>query len=227
MKSGLALVAFAAGLLVAGAAHAQAPGAVPAGPPAAPPPTQASPPGYAPAPPPVAVAGGGERRGFTFGIGIGGGSIQCEDNQCDELETLSLNLHLGAMVRPRLAIAVDLWGNYHFDYGDSSLRSDEVLTSLSFASVVLRGWATPRLWFQGGISGATFAQRVEVPGGRDVENTTDTVAAVVFGVGYELLTSDRYSLDLSLRFGAGDFSDELDVDGSLTSGAFMVGFNWF
>src|SRR5436190_7129834 len=86
-------------------------------------------PGAAPPPPPPPGGGGYyaaptapvgiQRRGFVIGFSLGGGTMNCGDCPDDSaLSGVALDLHLGGMLTPQLALMFDGWGVAHpFDGG--------------------------------------------------------------------------------------------------------------
>jgi uncharacterized membrane protein YtjA (UPF0391 family) len=142
------------------------------------------------------------RTGLTGGIGIGAGHIACEDesNNCDGVnEAGGLNFNIGAMLNPSLALALDVWG----------MRHDEDRASFTQGIVAgaVRAWIVPRLWLMGGVGVAQVSWSYDA----DVvefSDETDTVPAIIGGVGLEVLSSPTFALDVSLRGGTGFYEDQ-------------------
>jgi len=142
------------------------------------------------------------RTGLTGGIGIGAGHIACEDeaDNCDGVnEAGGLNFNLGVMLNPALSLGVDVWG----------MRHDEDRASFTQGIVAgaVKAWIVPRLWLMGGVGVAQVAWSYDA----DVvefSDETDTVPAIIGGVGVELLSTRTLALDVSLRAGTGFYEDE-------------------
>ena len=73
----------------------------------APPPPYYPPPGYGP---PPAAPRGIYRGGLVFGVGIGAGAITANDCTNCGGGAGALELHIGGMINPRLAILAEVWG---------------------------------------------------------------------------------------------------------------------
>jgi hypothetical protein len=152
-------------------------------------------------------AGTSVRSGATFGASIGAGAMSCstdDGEDCDSEEAGALTLHAGAMVTPQLAVVGQLWGMAH--------TSDNITVSQGIAAAALRAWPAPRLWLEGGLGVARAT--VEYDGALiDVMEKSDLAPAAVAGIGFELLSSDAFALDLHLRGGSGLYEDEVLVYG--------------
>jgi hypothetical protein len=190
-------------LLVPAVAAAQ-PGAYAPPPPPPPPPGYYAQPVAAPAPP--------ARRGFLIGFSLGGGSITCEECT-DSLDGVAVDIHLGGMVTPRLALMFDGMGVAHsFEEGGGTL----IHVVDTFAA---QYWVTPRFWIKGGIGIGRLS--VNDADGEEVA-ASETGSAAMFGIGYELMSSRTFALDLQLR-GAVAHYDEGDIQ----MGSLNLGFNWY
>jgi hypothetical protein len=190
-------------LLVPSIAAAQ-PGAY--GPPPPPPP-----PGYyaqpvgAPAPSP-------ERRGFLIGFSLGGGSITCDE--CNEsLSGIALDIHLGGMITPQLALMFDGMGVAHTLEGGGGTLINVVDT------IAAQYWVSPQFWIKGGIGVGRLS--VSDSDGEEVA-ASETGSAAMIGAGYELVSSRTFALDLQLR-GAVAHYDGTDVQ----MGSLNLGLNWY
>jgi uncharacterized membrane protein YtjA (UPF0391 family) len=142
------------------------------------------------------------RTGLTGGIGIGAGHIACEDEggNCDGVnEAGGLNFNIGAMLNPQLALVLDVWGMRHDE--------DRASFTQGIAAGAVKAWILPRLWLMGGVGVAQVAWSYDA----DVvefSDETDTVPAIIGGVGLELLSTSTLALDVSLRGGTGFYEDE-------------------
>jgi hypothetical protein len=189
-------------LLVPAIAAAQ-PGAY--GPPPPPPPGYYAQPVAAPAP-------STERRGFLIGFSLGGGSITCDDCR-DSLSGVALDIHLGGMIAPNLALMFDGMGVAHtLEEGNGTLIH-------VVDTIAAQYWVTPQFWIKGGVGIGRIS--VSDADGEEVA-ASETGSAAMFGVGYELVSSRTFALDLQLR-GAVAHYDETDVQ----MGSLGLGINWY
>jgi hypothetical protein len=192
-----------------------------------PPGPYAPPPPYPYAPPPGAYgppagpespmeAARPRRAGFLIGVSIGAGSIEGAASATpfdNELDALNLSGHLGKMLNPKLAIAVDLWGMLH----ETQDRVDRDGLAQTILAITLQYWLQPRLWIKGGLGRAQITMRTA---GQVTE--TEDVPAVLAAAGYEIMHSPKFALDLEGRIGAGDYQT-----GPIQSAAFGLGLNWY
>jgi hypothetical protein len=200
-------------LLSATAAQAQ-----PGGPPPPPPPGGGG--GYYPPPPPPPVW---ERRGLAlgFGIGLGGmsdsqgaiGCSQCEANPA----SVGLDFHIGAMINPKLALLFEFWGQGQALDGTTTLVQ-------SMGMIAAQYWVTPQLWLKGGLGVSNLSVSIDDgfndPGSEEIDNG----GAVMGAIGYELLSSPRFAIDLQGRFGMGTYDG---IDEQIETGMIALGFNWY
>jgi hypothetical protein len=167
----------------------------------------AAPPPYYPPPQPR----GFYRQGFLVGFGVGGGAITADNcGTCGGAG--GLEFHLGGMLTPRLALMFELWGLAH-PLGDGYSLTNSIYTgSLQF-------WATPVLWLKGGIGGGTIRISDNYNG---LSYEPESALAVSGAVGYEVLHSYNFALDLQFRLAHAAYEG-----GGANNIAFMVGFNWY
>ncbi|MCC6998836.1 MAG: hypothetical protein IT370_29760 [Deltaproteobacteria bacterium] len=194
------------------------------------------PPGYAPAPAPYgapapapyaapapAPAGyqpmygeeqrppGVERRGLIVGIGIGGGAISC-DGCNDSLGGVSVDLHIGAMLGPRLGIMFDGYAIAHpIEGGGTFVHAVDTVAAQLFLG--------DRFWVKGGL-GVGQLQLSDDSG--QVRLESDTGPAVMLAAGFELLQTRTSALDIQVRAAATDFEG-----GTITNGSLNVAYNWY
>jgi len=227
-----------ASLGITGIASAQTPGpyvppppaASPYGPPpaaapyAAPAPAPyAPPPAYGPAPAPYnggGMYGGPERRGvqrdgLMFGIGIGGGAMNCSEcSDDDALGGVAVDLHLGAMLTPKLGLMFDGSAIAHpFDGGGTLVHAVDTIAAQFFV--------TDRLWLKGGIGLGQLS--LQSDDGR-VALQSDTGPAGMFAVGFEVMQAERSALDVQFRVASTTFED---ADVTITNASFNVAYNWY
>jgi len=152
-------------------------------------------------PPPAPVDQG--RKGLTFGVGMGIGSLRadCPDDGCSEtMEAVGFEGHIGWMLAPRFALLVESWVMVH---RDGFLTVYQVVNTLQ-----AQYWITAAIWIKGGVGNATagykwrgiFVQR---------ENRTEAAPGVMFGVGWELVAKGNRVLDLHLKYGTGFYNTEV------------------
>jgi hypothetical protein len=143
-----------------------------------------------------------DRRGATFGGGIGFGSISCEGTDCSSMNSAGgLMLHVGGMVAPDFAVMADVWGMLRRD--DSATFSQGMLMG------AVRFWPVHRLWLGGGL-GVARAEWSYDTSSITYTSRTAWVPAVMLNLGVEVVSSPTFSLDVELRGGTG-FYDQNDV----------------
>jgi hypothetical protein len=161
---------------------------------------------------------------FGGSIGLGamkenGESVECIN--CDYSPiAVSGSLHLGGFISPRLALMGEIQGNVQTlevdDYGDTySLVQSALLAAAQY-------WLTPQLWIKGGIGLANL--RVDHSYYGTVDEVPETGIALLGGIGYELLSAPRFSIDVQGRIITGSYDS---VDDHVTSGTIGLGINWF
>lgn len=179
----------------------------------------AQPGAYAPPPPPPppgyyaqpVAAPPAVRSGFLIGFSLGGGSIGCDN--CEEtLDGVALDIHLGGMITPQLGLMFDGMGVAHSFEGGGTLIS-------VVDTIAAQYWVTPQLWIKGGIGIGRMT--INDADGEEVAES-ETGSAAMFGVGYELVSSRTFALDLQLR-GAVAHYEDIDVQ----MGSLGLGLNWY
>lgn len=155
------------------------------------------------------------RDGITIGVGFGIGHMMCSDDGCDGFtEAGTVDLHLGSMFSPRLALMLDVWGLGHGDQGFT-------LTN-GFATVGLQGWIIPRLWIKGGVGIARTSLSYDSDF-IDIEDKSSTDPGLLVAAGFEVIQILNFAIDVQLRAGSTLFTDESDV----TSVGFSIGANFY
>jgi hypothetical protein len=194
------------------------PAAAQYGPPGPPPPPPGG--GYQPQPRPYYQGPppppGVQRRGFTIGASIGGGSFSISydrENVDDRLEGVSGEIHLGGMITPRLAILFDGWavGGDINDY--QSLFHN-------IGTVSLRAFFGQWVWLQGGLGFAQFTLDDRLNG--TSSSSSESGGAGMVAVGVEFFQDQHLTLDVSLRLGAASYSNA-----DVSMGALQIGINWY
>jgi outer membrane protein with beta-barrel domain len=160
------------------------------------------------------------RLTFGFSVGLGGmhdsgGSIQCDN--CSSVAG-HVEGHIGAMLSSRLALQFELQANMqtlHSGYYDDTTLVQSV------AMVAAQYWLTPQLWIKGGVGAAHLSLDSQYYGD---SSEIDNGLGLMGGVGYELLSARRFSIDLQGRIITGSYHG---IDDQVTSGTIGVGVNWF
>ncbi len=170
--------------------------------------------GYAPPPPPPPPSFGVvDRKGFIIGFSLGGGSFSsAECNNCDSLSGVGLDIHLGGMLTPRLALMFDGSGVAHTEENGSVIHIID--------TVAAQYWVTPRVWLKGGLGIGRLS--VNDRDGNEIA-ASETGTGALFAAGVELVQSRTFALDLQLRASAVSY-DNVDTI-SMTS--LTVGVNWY
>jgi len=165
-----------------------------------------------------------ERKGFVFGVGVGGGVVSISDSNqevpFDEVQGgISLpNLKFGWMVNDRLAILATLPGMiYALEGKDRSFEA--FIPSVQY-------WVKDRWWINGGIGLA-----MDMPALYEFDDLKSEDwnfgCAVSASTGFELIQKKNYALDLQANIHLG--RTFLDNDQHRDGGAFTIGigFNWY
>lgn len=148
------------------------------------------------------------RNGLILHIGIGAGRLGCatdDGDDCDgdgTIKAAGIVGEAGFMLSPTLALVGVVSG--------AANRDDDVELSQWVAAGAVRGWPTKRLWLEGGAGVAR--SKVEVMGDfLDIEAESETVPAVIGGIGAEVLSADNFALDIALRAATGLYEDDVNV----------------
>ncbi len=178
--------------------------------------------------PPVNAGGFHDRAGqpmMGFSIGLGGmetdsGPVECLN--CDYSPIgIEVDAHIGGMLSNQFGLMLELQINAETveDYGY------EGSASLVQGTAMIAGkyFATPRLWIKGGIGLAHLSYSYEDAYG-GIEEPVDDGAAVMAAVGYELLSSRSFGIDLQGRVIMAGYDG---IDDKITAATIGVGFNWY
>jgi hypothetical protein len=160
---------------------------------------------YAPPPPPRGVY----RDGLVFGFAVGGGSI-IADNCTNCGGGGALELHLGGMINPRLAVMGELWGI-------GRPTNDGTLSHIIYG-VAVQYWVADILWLKGGVGGGSISFQDSVTG----QSVGESALAFSGGLGVELVQSWNFAFDLQFRV-----AHTLVSDGGASNLALLAGFNWY
>lgn len=183
--------------------------------------------GYYNQPPPNSVLPGGfhNRQGrliWGFSLGLGamhdrGGDIECS-NCTYSTASGEVSGHLGGFIGPRLALMGEVQANLQTLATDGF---DDTTLVQSALMVAAQYWVTPQLWVKGGIGFANVAVDDTYYG---TSETVDNGMALMGAVGFELLSSRYFSVDLQGRVINGAYKG---IDNSITGASVGVGINWF
>jgi hypothetical protein len=187
----------------------------------------AQPGGYYAQPASTQLPGGFHNRQgrLIFGFSLGLGHMSDSEGKIGGdasvgFSTLSAAVsgHIGGFVGPRLAIMAEVQGNA---VTLSSDGIDDVTLVQSTLMGAVQYWITPQLWIKGGLGFANLS--VDDTYYNDSQNI-DNRMAVMGAVGFELLSSQRFSVDLQGRLLAGSYDG---IDQQINCGSIGVGINWF
>ncbi len=183
------------------------------------------PPGYGAAPPSPYHARAGQPM---FGFSIGVGSLDAENNPSNTVCTscdysplgIEVDGHIGGMLSDRFGLMLELQVN-----GQTVEDSVYGTTSLTQLTAMVAGqyWVTPQLWTKGGIGAAHLSFNTDDYYG-SYEEPIDDGAAIMAGVGYEILSARRFALDVQGRVIVGGYDG---IDERITAATIGLGFNWF
>ncbi|HEX6765528.1 MAG TPA: hypothetical protein VF103_08630 [Polyangiaceae bacterium] len=156
-----------------------------------------------------------ERHGFVGGGALGGGVITAGCDGCDVHGAIGIDLHLGGMLTPRLALL--------FDASGATSYSTEFAPTRYVASLLYAGAAqyfvTQRLWIKGGVGIARVVQS-DAPLFETFESETG-FGFLVAG-GYELLQRGSFALDAQIAVSPAFYAGT-----SVTDAVALVGVNWY
>jgi len=122
------------------------------------------------------------------------------------------------MINPRLALMGEIWGT-----GQSVEASGSTTLLQTMVLGVAKYWVTPQLWLKGGLGVANLSYSIDT--GRDVvSDDVDAGGAIMGGIGYDIMSSRRFALDVQLKGGAGTYDG---INEQVSSGMLNLGFTWF
>jgi hypothetical protein len=158
--------------------------------------------------------------GASLGLGgmyDGGSAITSCDN-CD-VQPLAgeLDLHIGGVVSPRLALMLEIQGNLQTVH--SNAFDDDAVLTQGAAMFAAQVWLLPQLWLKGGIGFANL--QVE---DRFFIDDFGTGAALLGALGVELLSAPNFSIDLQGRLLQSFYNT---LDDRVTSATIGIGINWY
>jgi hypothetical protein len=153
------------------------------------------------------------RSGLTFGGGLGLGGISAQN--CGDFCGFAgaLELHIGGMITPQLALMADFWWDFH------AIPDSDGTTTHGMYTAALQTWVNERIWLKGGLGYSNMNISSDSIGTIGDEDGFGLMAAG----GYEILQVGNFALDGQLRFGHGFYSQGGDVN----VWALMIGANWY
>jgi hypothetical protein len=162
------------------------------------------------------------RLAWGFGIGIGGmhdaGSNITSCGNCDyNPAAIEFDAHVGGFLGPRFELMGEFQLNGQTVHSDA-YNGDTVL-SQNVLMIAAQYWLTPQLWLKGGIGFAHLQAddsyfQYELSDG----------AAIMGGVGYEVMSARNFSVDLQGRLIQGSYDG---LNDRVTSATVGVGLNWY
>ena len=188
------------------------------------PPPSTAPGGYYASPPPISDGFFG-RRGISIGFGFGlgamsdtSGPIECVN--CDyNPAAFGFDFHIGGMLNPRLALLLEIWGT-----GQTLDNAGSVTLMQGMFMVAAQYWVTPQLWIKGGLGAADLSLSYDDGYYEPTSEAIDKGGAVMGGLGYEVMSSRRFAIDIHGRIGIGTYDG---IQDQITVGTVGVGFNWY
>ena len=160
-----------------------------------------------------------ERRGFIFGVALGGGSLIVKDEGLASesyAKASVLNLKLGYMLNNKNAICLHIPSGGHKENEETR----------AFESILFTGqhWFGKRLWGSAGVGLA-----MDMPPFYDTENDDPKFyfgTATSLGVGYEIWQSKRFALDVQGRIVYGNYQVE-SIRRQCTAFDLLIGLNLY
>jgi hypothetical protein len=154
--------------------------------------------------------------GFDVGIGIIGGLCSsCEST----LGGIALDGYAGVLVTPTVAALAEVSTVLHLLPTDEPSNSGLLTHSLATANA--RVWASPVLWFQGGLGLGNIREHATGSG------ASDYALAFAFAFGGELDHTPSRGIDLALRYALARYQDDNDEDVTIYNLVFTVGWHWY
>lgn len=180
--------------------------------------------------PPAGAPSPYHQRGGTpmFGFSIGLGTLQAENNpanttcgNCDYSPIgVEIDGHIGGMLSERFGLMLELQANGQTV--DDSVYGSTTLTQVT-AMIAGQYWVTPQLWVKGGIGAAHLSFNYDDAYG-SFEEPIDDGGAIMAAVGYEVLSSRLFAMDLQGRVIVGGYDG---IEERITAVTVGLGFNWY
>lgn len=161
-------------------------------------------------------------KGWFLGASVGIGSVTYSENALsDDSDTATfLELRLGGMLSQRFAMSAEFWTDGHREEFDESRA-----TAQNCLGVAMTYWATPHLWFRAGLGASRLTTYRFGVSDRELASW-----AYMLGTGYELVSRNSLSVDLSVRLLSSTY-EFFDFDfiqsASRSALSLHVGVNWY
>lgn len=162
------------------------------------------------------------KKGFTFGVGIGGGTLRVNTNDTvkTSLAATLPNIKIGYVVNERFAINLLAPGTLYKHNGKYRGFEGFVLTA--------QYWVKDRWWILGG-TGLTM----DAPAfwrafkNYDSKDFHTGFPALTFGTGYEIYRKGNFALDVHYRLYSGRVNLENDGKRRGLGNMLVLGFSWY
>ena len=161
---------------------------------------------------------------YGVSIGLGGmhddGSGITDCGNCDYNPLAAeADMHLGGMISPRFGLMAEAQFNGQTVQTDPFSDNGDTVLIQSTLMIAGQYWLTPQLWVKGGLGLAHLDAQdnyydYDFGGG----------AAIMGGIGFELLSARFMSVDLQGRIIEGSYHG---LDDHITSATVGVGLNWY
>ncbi len=152
-----------------------------------------------------------------LGLSLGYGIMTSEEcNGCDSLDGLGIDLHVGWMLSPQLAVVLEGFGVSHTEDGGGNRT--QTLTQTA-GLVGAQFWITPQVWLKGALGSGHLSLTND--SGEALARSEDGGAAMI-AAGFEVLQSGNFALDIQLRAGAVAYERE-----TMSMSALTLGANWY
>jgi hypothetical protein len=139
-------------------------------------------------------------------LSLGGGKLGCETDggrDCDgdgPVDAGAVTGQLGLMIGHGVAVVGHAQVVAHED--------DGVTVSQTVVAGAVRAWLVPRLWLEGGLGVARASvEYMDL----DRVSHSETVPAVVGGVGVELVSAAAFALDVNFRAAKGFYDGDMNL----------------
>lgn len=158
-------------------------------------------------------------QGFTFGLGVGIGSLNLSDVEENKvlLATTLPNLRFGYFLNHQFAIQLLLPGSIY--------KKDETTRGFEAALISGQYWMTKKWWVMAGI-GLTIDAPVFWSVDPDNVEFNFGIPAATLAVGHELWNSNRFAIDIQYRYFYGQAKLENELKRTGMSNMIILGFNW-
>jgi hypothetical protein len=166
--------------------------------------------------------------GLVWGVSLGVGGMSSEDGpiECPSCTysplAWSVELHLGGMLSPQLALLGEFQGNVQTVEEVGGGEGTKSLAQVA-AMVAAQYWITPQLWVKGGL-GVSHLEFNYDDYYQTIEEPIDDGGVVLLGIGYEILSGRDFAVDLQGRYIVGSYDG---IDDKISSGTVGLGVNWY